>query len=241
MGTLAGFDTEVLETTLRDRFRLTDVAPLNGYTECRDLRSPAPETNEQVLTSFFAQGVVPLPDRFCHLACAEYIERFATQVDDIAYIFYLSDTERIAGTQESTGFIDIFPCHLGIEAVGRDRSYLEHMEDLGFAFEVNGKLDLHRTFDLLLRHVEQLLDDLRKGEGLELELRRKGHNPRSVGIARIDDPHVLAVVGRGDHFEGLKPGALVDRDTLEIDGIVYGSLEFFRAEREGKHGLLGLA
>ena len=114
------------------------------------------------------------------------------------------------------------------------------MEDLRLVFQVHGKLNLHRTFDLLLCHDKELLNNLRQGESLEFQLRSKRDDTRSVRIAGIDDAHVLTVIGRSDHLEALELPAVMNRNTLEVDGIVNRGLEFLRTQRQSQHRLLRL-
>ena len=156
------------------------------------------------------------------------------------YPFYLPYSQRTAGTHERAVLVYRVPIDLGIQAVCRDRTDLQHIEYLRVALHIDGKLDLHRAFDLFLRHQEQLLDDIRQGEGIEFQLRGEGDDTRSVRIARIDDTHVLAVIGRSDHLEAFKLVALMNGETLQVDGIVNGGFEFLGVKREREHGLLGL-
>ena len=115
------------------------------------------------------------------------------------------------------------------------------MEDLRLALQVHRELNLHRTLNLLLRHLQQLLDDLRQREGLELQLRGKGHNTRAVGITRIDNTHVFTVIRRRNHLQTLKLIARMYRESLQVDRIVNRGLELLRAERKRQHRLLRLA
>ena len=162
------------------------------------MRTPTAVTDKQVLPSFGTQTIVPLPNRIRHLTRAQYIKGVAAQVDDIAYIVYLSDAERVAGTQQRVRLVNRAPVDARVERVRRDRPYLQYMEYLRVALKIDCKLYLYRGFDFLLRYVEQRTDDIRKREGVKLELRGKGDDTRSVGITGIDDTHVLAVVGRSD-------------------------------------------
>ena len=97
---------------------------------------------------------VPLADGLCHLARAQYIEGVVLEVDDIAHVFDLADAQRIAALEDRTVLVDSFPVHTRVQAVRRDRTYLQHMEDLRVVLEVRRELDLYRRLDLLLGDIE---------------------------------------------------------------------------------------
>ena len=199
MRTLRRLDSEVLQATFGYRFCLANIAPCDRNAEGRDLRTPTSVTDKQVLPSFGTQTIVPLTDSIRHLARAQYIKGVAAQVDDIAHIIDLSHAEGIAGTEQRIRVIDSTPVHIRRQRVGRNRTYLQNMEYLRVALKIDCKLYLYRGFDFLLRYVEQRTDDIRKREGVKLELRGKGDDTWSVGITGIDDTHVLVRLANLPH------------------------------------------
>ena len=232
MTALRRFDTEVLQTAFRNRFGFADISPCNRYSKCRDLGSPTAVTDQQVLSSFLLHTPVPFPDGVRHFPSTQDIERFLAQVDNIAYVLYLSDTQGIAGTEERTALIDLGPIHFRRQRVRRYRPDLQHMEDLRLMHHVHRKLDLDGCLDLLLGDIHQFPDDRCQRESVELQLRCKSNDSRSVGVTGIDDTHILPIVSRGNEFERIELTAIMHRYSLQVHRIIYRSLEPFRTKRQ---------
>ena len=148
-----------------------------------------------------------------------------------------------AGTDQRTVGVDVAPVHLGIQAVGGDGPYLQHVEDGGAVssdVQVGGKLDLDAALDFLLRDLKQLVQDVRQREGIVFEDVREGDEFRAGRSRRIHHALVLVVIG-GDHAgEVAERAAVRDRDAVQVDRVVDAGLELIRLKIKRIHGLLRL-
>ena len=116
-------------------------------------------TDKQITAFLLTHATVPLADSVGHLARSEHRKRLAAEVDHIAHIIDLTNAERILAAEPSTRLVDLRPVHFRAQAVGRNRTDLQHIELCRTNLQIRSKLYLHRAFHLLLRNIEQRLDD----------------------------------------------------------------------------------
>ena len=244
MRTLAGIHPEVFQAALHDGPRLGDVAPLHRYAQRRDARAPATVAHEHIVATVGAHPVVELLEFRRHLARLHHVEGGFAQVHEVTHPGDPSRTDGAAGRYQGALRVDAAPVHLRTEAVGGDGPYLQDVEDgrrIRTGVQVGREFDLHPALDLLFHDVQQLVQDVRQREGVVFEDVRESHEFRALRGRRVHHAHILVVVG-GNHFgESPEAFAFRGRDTVQVDRIVDGGLEFVRLQVECEHRLLRLA
>src|ERR1700757_2053058 len=100
MASLRRSDAEVAKARFYDRARSGDLVPIDRNAQPRVVRSPAPNTNQQIRTILRAQNSVVMRHSLCHFPAAAALKTLRIDHDNIVQILNAAVPEDFAATAD---------------------------------------------------------------------------------------------------------------------------------------------